>query len=192
MTPVDIQPRPLFYAERLHPRRPETIDLVVIHCTELPDLETARRYGERIHHPHSQTGNCGHYYLDRDGEIQEWVPPLRIAHHVRGFNERSIGVELVNRGRYPDWFDSRHQQMTEAYPQQQIKALAALLRHLTRGLPALRWICGHEQLDTQWVAASDRKSLRVRRKRDPGPLFPWPMLLSASPLTPFPGCPPGG
>ena len=26
------------------------IDLAVIHCTELPDLATAREYGERIHH----------------------------------------------------------------------------------------------------------------------------------------------
>ncbi|MDT8320104.1 MAG: N-acetylmuramoyl-L-alanine amidase [Xanthomonadales bacterium] len=191
MTSVDIEPRPLFYADHLPPRAPEAIDLVVIHCTELPDLETARRYGERVHYPQSQTGNCGHYYVDRDGKIQEWVPPLRIAHHVRGFNERSIGVELVNRGRYPNWLDSRRQEMTEAYPDGQIEALAALLMHLAGSLPALRWICGHEQLDNEWVAAADRKTLRVRRKRDPGPLFPWPTVLGASPLAPFPGRAPG-
>lgn len=180
--PPWITVRPLSYEDRLDARDAAAIDLVVIHCTELPDLAMAREYGERIHHPDSRTGNCGHYYVDRDGTVEQWISPLREAHHVRGFNPRSVGIELVNAGRYPDWLDSRKQAMSEPYPDPQLAALAALLGHLRDTLPALRWIAGHEDLDVEEVPASDDPALRVRRKRDPGVMFPWPRILECTPL----------
>ena len=88
--------------------------MVVIHCTELPDLATAREYGERVLCD-SGAGNSGHFYIDRDGSVVQYVAPERVAHHVRGMNAHTLGIELVNTGRYPDWFDSRHQAMDEAY-----------------------------------------------------------------------------
>jgi N-acetylmuramoyl-L-alanine amidase len=168
---------PLPYEERL-PQRPDAqVDLVVIHCTELPDMAMAREYGERVLYE-SGAGNSGHYYIDRDGDTQLYVHPGRIAHHCRGYNERSIGIELVNLGRYPDWLDSRHQQMREAYPQEQVDALIGLLDSLRHSLTSLRWIAGHEDLDTAMVAATDDAALQVARKRDPGPLFPWDAVLA--------------
>ena len=177
---------PLPYVSKLALRDPGDIDLVVVHCTELPDLATAREYGERVMHPDSGTGNSGHFYVDRDGSVHAWVPVERVAHHVRGFNPRSIGIELVNRGRFPDWLDSRHQAMDEPYPDAQVAALVALLQRLAGELPSLRFIAGHEELDTEQVAASDDPALRVPRKRDPGPLFPWPRVLAAVPLERLP------
>ncbi|HVH35044.1 MAG TPA: N-acetylmuramoyl-L-alanine amidase [Tahibacter sp.] len=167
--------QPLPYVERLQRRRSADIDLVVIHCTELPDLATARDYGERVLYE-SGTGNSGHYYIDTDGTIYRYVADERVAHHTRGYNERAIGIELSNRGRWPDWLDSRHQAMQEPYTEAQIERLLELLRHLRAQHANLRWIAGHEDLDTNDVPASDDASLRVRRKRDPGPLFPWPRL----------------
>lgn len=172
-----IRDEPLPYVGRLAPRNPAHIDLVVIHCTELPDLMMAREYGDRVVHPDG-TGNSGHYYVDRDGSIHRYVPDARIAHHVRGCNEHSIGIELVNRGRYPDWLDSRHQAMTEPYPRAQIDALLALLADLRRRLPGIARIAGHQDLDTGTVAASDDPAIRVRRKLDPGPRFPWATVLA--------------
>ena len=166
------------YVTELQAREVADIDLVVIHCTELPDLATARAYGERILHA-DNTGNSGHYYIDRDGSVLRYVPNDRIAHHVRGHNEHSIGIELVNIGRWPDWLDSRNQTMTEPYPAAQIDALQALLAHLRTTLPNLRNIAGHEDLDTGMVAASDDPSRQVRRKLDPGPLFPWPRIMKS-------------
>ncbi|MDH5824114.1 N-acetylmuramoyl-L-alanine amidase [Luteimonas sp. RD2P54] len=181
-TAPPIASQPLAYVARL-PSRPLTdIDLVVIHCTELPDLAAARQYGERVLYPEAGTGASGHWYVDRDGAIVEYVPAERIAHHVRGWNHRSVGIELVNRGRFPHWYDSRHQAMEEPYPAAQLDALAELLLHLRRSLPALRLIAGHEDLDTERVAASDDPTLDVARKCDPGPLFPWARLLEAVPL----------
>jgi N-acetylmuramoyl-L-alanine amidase len=49
------------------------VELVVIHCTELPDLAIAREYGERALYDNG-TGNSGHYYIDRDGAIYRYVP----------------------------------------------------------------------------------------------------------------------
>lgn len=172
---------PLAYVEQLEARPIEAIELVVIHCTELPDLAEARVAGERVLYP-SGTGNSGHFYIDRDGQVHVWVPVERVAHHVRGHNARSVGIELVNRGRYPDWLASGSQQMDETYTTEQISALRTLLRELRARLPNLREIAGHEDLDTEQVPASDDPTRLVFRKRDPGPLFPWSEVLADLPL----------
>ena len=177
-----IHQQPLPYVDLLPERAADVVDLVVMHCTELPDLATAREYGERVLHA-GGTGNCGHYYVDRDGTIHCYVPGTRVAHHVRGHNANSIGIELVNLGRYPHWWDSRQQHMTEAYPASQIAALCELLAHLRTEFPRLRNIAGHQDLDTELLAASDNAQLAVRRKLDPGPMFPWAQVLASSGLT---------
>lgn len=170
--------RPLSYIDRLEKRDTGNINLVVIHCTELPDLDTARQWGEKLVHENSRTGNSGHFYIDRDGTIEQWVPVERVAHHVRGQNVHTIGIELVNNGRFPDWFHSTHQHMSEPYPDRQIEALVFLLNELAAQQPGLELVTGHEDLDTDLLPADDRPDIQIRRKLDPGPLFPWPLLLS--------------
>ncbi len=181
MTPKITQ-RPLSYVQRLEKRRSDDIELVVIHCTELPDLATARVWGEKIIYPDSKSGNSGHYYIDRDGSIEQWVCVDRIAHHVRLFNQHSIGIELVNNGRYPHWFHSAHQQMTEPYPDRQLQSLTALLNHLEAFLPSLDSIAGHADLDMAMQTSADQADVLVRRKLDPGPGFPWADVLGTSRL----------
>lgn len=180
--PVSIHVDPLPYEWRLDARPLDQIVLVVIHCTELPDLATARQYGEYIHYPESGTGNSGHYYIDRDGSIHRYVAPERIAHHTAGHNRGSIGIELVNRGRYPYWRRADHQQMSEPYPPSQIEGLMALLDHLSRQLPNLTSIAGHEELETRLIPAEDAPDRTVRRRLDPGPLFPWDRVMAGSAL----------
>ncbi|HVJ38036.1 MAG TPA: N-acetylmuramoyl-L-alanine amidase [Stenotrophomonas sp.] len=177
-TPPSIHAAPLPYERLLPLRGRDRITQVVIHCTELPDLATAREYGERVLYD-SGTGNSGHYYIDRDGRIEQYVALERVAHHVRGHNAHSLGIELVNRGRYPHWLDARHQQMREPYPEAQLLALESLLHWLRAQLPALADIAGHDALDTSLETASDDPSLQVRRKLDPGPQFPWPRIRAA-------------
>ena len=165
------------YASKLEMRDIGAIQLIVVHCTELPSLQIARQFGEQAPYP-SGTGNSGHYYIDRDGSTQEYVPIDRIAHHTRGWNPKSIGIELINLGRYPNWLDSRSQQMTEPYPPAQIEALVELIADLRRRCAALTDIAGHEDLDLTEVPASDDANLVVRRKRDPGPMFPWAEVIA--------------
>ena len=177
-----IHDQPLPYIHLLPERSADAVELVVVHCTELPDLASARAYGERVLHP-GGTGNSGHYYVDRDGGIYRYVPGTRVANHVRGHNPNSIGIELVNLGRYPHWWDSREQQMTEPYPAGQIAALRTLLAQLRNEFPQLQHIAGHEDLDTASIAASNDSALSVRRKLDPGRMFPWADVLDDSGLT---------
>lgn len=176
MSKLRIRSRPLPYVALLPERAAAAVRLVVVHCTELPDLPTARAYGERIMHP-SGTGNSGHYYVDRDGSIEAYVPGTRSANHVVGHNADSIGIELVNLGRFPHWWDSRHQKMAEPYPAAQVAALRRLLLELRTQFPNLRDIAGHEDLDTRQVPATDDANRSVRRKLDPGPMFPWDEVL---------------
>lgn len=173
-----ITDQPLPYVDRLPERSAEAVTLVVIHCTELPDLATAREYGEKVLYE-SGAGNSGHYYIDRDGTILRYVPGTRVAHHVRGRNADSIGIELVNRGRFPDWFVASNQTMSEPYLEVQVEALRALLAQLRQEFPNLRFVAGHEDLDTARVPASDDPAVMVPRKLDPGPLFPWDAIVPA-------------
>ncbi|MDH3901748.1 MAG: N-acetylmuramoyl-L-alanine amidase [Xanthomonadales bacterium] len=179
---IKILQRPLHYVERLESRGNDEISLVVIHCTELPDMTMARTWGEKELHPDSSSGNSGHFYIDRDGSIEQWVPVSRVAHHVRGFNPQSIGIELINNGRYPDWFLSGNQRMSEPYPDLQIEALTALLNHLQEELPVLEMVTGHEDLDIAMIPSEDQPDILIRRKLDPGPQFPWSEVMKQTSL----------
>ncbi|MFC5740750.1 N-acetylmuramoyl-L-alanine amidase [Dyella tabacisoli] len=181
MPVLTIHDQPLPYAAQLPERPAGAVELVVIHCTELPDLATARIYGEKAWYD-SGVGHSGHYYIDRDGAVYRYVPGTRVANHVRGHNANSIGIELVNLGRYPHWWDSGQQTMTEPYTPAQIAALRALLAQLRHDFPKLRYIAGHEDLDTVRMPASDDPTREVARKLDPGPLFPWTEVLAGSGL----------
>ncbi len=160
------------YWEKLDRRPLGAVRHVVIHCTELPSLEESRLYAEKILYP-SGTGACGHFYIDRDGTVIQFVPLGRMAHHVASFNRRTVGIELVNQGRYPHWYGSDHQEMTQPYTEAQYDALIRLLTWLAMGPlgPGLVLV-GHEDLDTRLVAAAEGKGV-VRRKVDPGPMFEW-------------------
>src|SRR6185437_11472729 len=72
MPTLAILDQPLPYAAKLPERPAAAVTLVVIHCTELPDLATAREYGEKVLYD-SGAGNSGHYYVDRDGAVYRYV-----------------------------------------------------------------------------------------------------------------------
>lgn len=177
-----IHPQPLPYAERLDSRPLDQINGIVIHCTETPGLATAREFGEQIVYTGSQTGNSGHFYIDLDGRIEQYVPLERVAHHVADMNDGTIGIELVNAGRWPDWLHSGSQLPDTPYPDAQIEALLELLQALEQQLPSLEWIAGHQDLDTRTVPASDNPDIQVPRKVDPGPMFPWGRVMAVSGL----------
>jgi N-acetylmuramoyl-L-alanine amidase len=166
------------YHSKLKFRNTSQIDTVVLHCTELPTLQMAREFGEQIVHQDSGTGNSGHYYIDRDGSVFRYAEDTRVANHVIGHNENSIGIELVNLGRYPNWFHARHQTPTEPYAPVQLDALKELLHELKIRYPQLRTLARHSDLDTNWVSAEDDPTAQIRRKIDPGPLFPWDDILA--------------
>lgn len=164
--------QPLPYQNNLGQREALDIDIIVIHATETPTLGLSREFGERVWYS-SGTGNSGHYYIDRDGSVYQYVSDLRIAHHVRRFNQRSIGIEIINAGRYPNWYNQDGQSQTESYTDEQINSLIKLVNHLHHKYPHISTIAGHEDLDPDKMTASDNPHVLIDRKVDPGPLFPW-------------------
>ncbi len=184
-TNLTIHDWPLPYESRLQVRALDAIDLVVIHCTELPDMTMTREFGERVRYPELGTGNSGHYYIEDDGTLHRFVADDRVANHTAGYNPRSIGIEIFNIGRYPHWGDSRHQHWTAPYTSAQIRALLALLRQLRAQIPSLRYIAGHEDLDRRLEPATDDPGIMLPRRQDPGPLFPWNEIVPAAGLERF-------
>lgn len=160
------------YNDKLDSRELSSIEMLVIHCTELPNIKSARVYGEKVHYK-SGTGNCGHYYIAKSGDTYQWVTNNRIAHHVKDHNQNSIGIELDNLGRYPNWHQTNAQIMHDEYPQALIDSLLELILKLQKQLPNLKYITGHEDLDTRLIKSENDPEIYIRRKMDPGKLFPW-------------------
>ena len=169
---MDLRVDLLAYNDLLEHRALERVTLVVFHCTELPTLALAREYAERVLYP-SGTGNSGHLYVDRDGAVIQYVSLDRVAHHVRNENHHTVGIEVVNTGRYPHWGRTDGQAMTEPYTEAQHAACEALLGWLAEQLPRLEGLARHSELDTARVPAEDDPSRTVARKVDPGPRFDW-------------------
>jgi AmpD protein len=152
--------------------RGSRVSLLVVHSISLPP----GRYGgdavERLFtnrldpaaHPYfrdiSHMRVSAHFFVRRDGALQQFVPVQRRAWHAglsrwrarERCNDCSVGVELEGRegGRFTD---------------AQYRCLARLARALAARLP-LRACAAHSD-----VAPG--------RKRDPGARFGWPRLLAA-------------
>ena len=160
------------YVENLPRRDMRKVDTVVIHATEIPTLRDALKMAREITDKKAMDGICAHYYISRKGTLYRVVPDHRIANHRRGWNDRSIGIELVNRGRYPRWFHPEGQRFDQPYTESQYRTLDRLLRLLKKKYPRLRQCLPHSALDRRRVLSTDGKT-RVRRRIDPGPLFDW-------------------
>lgn len=61
-----------------------------------------------------------------------------------------------------------------------VDSIIALVNQLKTELPTIKYISGHNDLDVTWQPSTDDPNcIFVRRKLDPGPLFPWDRVLQA-------------
>jgi len=141
-----------------HAARAATVDVLVLHFTELP-LDESLNVLRDDQRPHRVSS---HYVLAEDGTAYRLVSEDRVAWHAgrshwRGreaLNATSIGIEIVN------LHGDRHD-----YPEVQVAALIALCRDIIGRHPAIvpRNIVGHSDI-------------APKRKVDPGLRFPWATL----------------
>lgn len=136
------------------------INSVIIHYTGMENTQIAL---ERLCDPESQVS--AHYTIDEDGAVYNHVDPTKRAWHagvsewgdLKGFNDFSIGIELVNPG---------YEHGYRPFPIAQIHALIHLLEELYTQFPIKpELVLGHSDI------APDRK-------QDPGHLFPWAVLVA--------------
>lgn len=171
---MDIIEYLLPYNDLLEKRDLSKVDMIVFHCTEIPTIAETREITEKIIDDQDISyGTSGHYYIDRDGQVYRYVEDDRVAHHVASYNYRSIGVELVNSGRYPEWYSTKNQVPTEKYTEAQILSSIDLMDFLKQRIPSLSIIKRHSDLDKRLITSIDNSNVKVCRKIDPGPLFPW-------------------
>lgn len=149
------------------------VTLLVVHAISLPPGvyrgdAVARLFTNRLDpaaHPYfrdiSHMRVSAHFFVRRDGALQQFVPVHRRAWHagasrwraLERCNDCSIGVELEGRD-------------TGAFTREQYRCLARLTRALQAHFPRLRACAAHSD-----VAPG--------RKRDPGARFDWTRWLRA-------------
>ena len=104
-----------------------------------------------------------HYMIGRDGALRSSLPEDQVGHHVVGWSERSIAIELINDGDGVDPF-----------PEAQLQAVVGLIQDIARrhgvGRPGVK---RHSDLDTRLMRCDRTK----RRKVDPGTAFPFEAVL---------------
>ena len=139
-------------------RNTAKIKLLIIHYTGMQSMRVAIA---RLVAKKNKVST--HYLIGRDGKIVQMVEDNRIAWHAGkskwgkfvNLNDKSIGIELVNKG---------HKYGYQKFSRKQVNSLIKLCAQLKRKYKIKnRFILGH----------SDIAPLR---KIDPGEKFPWIML----------------
>lgn len=162
-----------------HPRR-RGIDALIVHSLGGPDCRDGARFYRTV------TGDARlwmatfnrlpivsiHYVVDREGQIEAGVPEDIAATHATGWNQRSIGIELVNNG------DGR-----DPFPDAQITALVTLAKAIMARHPGIRMerVLRHSDVDESTFPAArfGEGCTAYRRKEDPGAAFPWDAFRAA-------------
>ena len=145
------------------------VKYIVIHSTGGPDCRPRFAFHSgtldtNIKHFKDEVDNSKvsiHYLVDRDGTVVRMVPEDQIAYHVVGYNQQSVGIELINNGNGQDPFSPK-----------QVHALELLLGDLLS-----RYSLGPENV----VAHADLEKRHYfcgkvdagPRRVDPGSNFPW-------------------
>jgi len=130
--------------------------MVVVHWTAIPTLRATwdafapeTLDGGRPDIAQAGRVNVSSQFLvDRDGTIYQLLPETVVARHVIGLNRAAIGIENVGGPEAP---------LTDA----QLRANAALVTHLAKKYPTIRYLIGHLEY-TAWEGST------LWEERDPG------------------------
>ena len=160
--------------------RSRPVDTVIVHSLGGPDCREGRRYFGAIDGD-ARTWAARfarlpivsiHYVVGRDGQVASGIPEAQAASHAIGWNQRSIGIELVNNG---DGMDP--------FPVVQMEALLRLVRAIRTRHPGVTpaRVLRHSDVDhTTFPEVRHGAACTAhRRKLDPGDAFPWAAFTGA-------------
>ena len=114
------------------------ISLIVIHCSA---TRCNRNYTvQQLYHDHVEVNHWRfigyHYYIRRNGRIEETRPLERMGAHAKGYNAHSIGIC------YEGGLDEQGRPADTRTPEQK-KAMATLIVQLKQQFPAIATVLGH-------------------------------------------------
>lgn len=155
------------------PKRTKAIDLVVLHAIGGPECRDGNVFFPPIKNDAAfWAGYIGkhnvigiHYVIDRRGSTVAVIAEGEVANHVKGHNETSIGIELVNNG---DGIDP--------FPEAQVSALVKLAKEirLRYGLSDGQ-VKSHQELDR-----GPPLECGIARRVDPGPALDLTRVIAES------------
>jgi len=152
--------------------RPGKADLIVIHATSGPICADDKTIvftpaplsptdaQDLLAFIQNEGSNSIHYVIGRKGDVAVGAPETDWAQHAgqKAVNERSIGIELVNRG-----------DGIEPFPAEQIEALTKLVKDIrTRNTIPLAGIIRHSDVDLRTCTCG---GVPYRRRVDPNTAF---------------------
>ena len=159
-------------------RRP--VDAAIVHSLGGPDCQQGTRFFRHIEgDARAWVATFArlpivsiHYVVGRDGAVEAGIPEAVAASHAVGWNQRSIGIELVNNGDGVDPF-----------PEVQLTALRRLIGAIRERHPAITLdrVLRHSDVDRSTFPAvrHGEACTAFRRKLDPGEAFPWAAFTAA-------------
>lgn len=144
-------------------KKRKVTDGIVVHCAATnPSLDIGRKEIQMWHVQQGWLAIGYHFVIRRDGTVEEGRPHDVVGSHVKGYNERTLGICLVggidNKGNPEDNF-------TEA----QKTALDGLLWRMVSGVDfdgAYKGlsVCGHRDLDARKACPSfDAKAWWIKQ-----------------------------
>lgn len=154
-------------------QRDVAIDSIVLHAIAGPYCEGSKvkyssakddlQFWKSFFERHKVVGI--HYIIDRNGEVISSIDDDKIANHAIGWNRRSIGIELINKG---DGIDP--------FPELQMLSLQLLINQLMIKHPSIKKsnIYRHSDIDKRYFKCGGKS---IKRKQDPGVLFDFQRVL---------------
>ena len=139
-------------------RLKKNVKFIIIHYTGMQsEIESINRLTDA-----KSKVSC-HYFINRKGKIIQMVRENKVAWHAgkskwknfNNLNEKSIGIELCNKG---------HEFGYQSFPKTQIVSLLKLCKKIKKK---------YKIKDKNFLGHSDVSPLR---KKDPGEKFPWQKL----------------
>jgi N-acetylmuramoyl-L-alanine amidase len=129
------------------------IEEIIIHCSatradmDYVDVDWVRK----IHVEQRGWRDVGyHYFIKRDGVVEQGRPITQVGAHTKGHNSRSVGIC------YAGGLDSNHDPEDNRTPEQ-IESLQRLITELMEAIPSIEEVSGHNEYSTKACPCFDVK-----------------------------------
>ncbi len=115
--------------------------MIVMHCSA---TRCDRDYPvQQLYHDHVEVNHWRyigyHFYIRKDGRVEQTRPLARIGAHAKGYNAHSIGIC------YEGGLDA-HGQPADTRTEAQVVAMTRLVAQLRQQFPTIRQVLGHRDL----------------------------------------------
>ena len=118
-----------------------TINMIVMHCS---GTRCNRNYTvQQLYHDHVEVNHWRfigyHFYIRKDGRVEETRPLARMGAHAKGYNAHSIGIC------YEGGLDKQGHPADTRTPEQ-VMAMKRLVVQMKQQFPTIKQVLGHRDL----------------------------------------------